>query len=96
MTGSRRHVLGLFTGGVCLAWGGMAAAAAACFDLQSLPDLPLRQSLNFKVVSKDPKRTCAACAFFTAGQPASCGACAIFSNGPTTSGSVCDSWSDKS
>ena len=53
----------------------------------------LRTSLNYVETSPDPAKTCAACAFFTAGTGA-CGSCQIF-GGPANSKGHCDSWGPK-
>lgn len=90
MMADRRAILGWLAGYGVLGWTG--SAAAACFDPATLPDASLRASLNFKVASADPKRTCSGCAFFIADQDPSCGACQIFGGGPTSAASVCDSW----
>lgn len=76
----------------------VAAAAAttasnACVDPDALPraQKAMRASLNFRMVSEDPKRQCGGCAFYTAKQGA-CGSCALLSSGPVPAEGVCDSW----
>ncbi|MBY0422315.1 MAG: high-potential iron-sulfur protein [Parvularculaceae bacterium] len=74
-----------------------AEAAPACFNPDALPasQKSLRRSLGFELQSKDPKKTCAGCAFYTA-KTQGCGACALFSGGPVAAASVCRNWSKKS
>lgn len=90
---SRRNVLGLLAGcaGLCVT---VTAGAQVCVDPTKLSpgDRSLRQSLNFKDKSPDPKRSCSGCAFYSAAQAAGCGRCVMLSGGPVDGGSVCDSW----
>lgn len=93
---NRRAAIGLMAAAAGLAGAG-GASAQACFDPQALPasDRSLRRTLKFQEVSRDPRRTCGLCAFFTAAQPSSCGKCAMLSGGPVSAMSVCDSWAPK-
>ena len=69
------------------------AAGNACVDLSAASaNAGLRTALNFTEVSKDPAKTCGACAFFTA--EGACGSCKIFS-GPTNPQGFCESWSPR-
>jgi hypothetical protein len=68
--------------GVCADPAKMDSGAAA-----------LRASLNYTEQSPDAAKSCAACAFFTAG-PGGCGSCQILS-GPANSKGHCDSWGPK-
>lgn len=69
-----------------------SAADTACVDLDALSSSQrsMRASLGFRMVSDDPKRRCAGCAFYTAAEGA-CGKCALL-NGPTPAEGRCDSW----
>lgn len=67
------------------------AAAAECAD----PTEGLRASLHYVETSRDPKKSCNACGFFTPDpKDAACGACMIF-NGPANAKGHCDSWAAK-
>ncbi len=48
-------------------WAPARAADDTCVNMAALTDADksLRASLNFQVVSSDPKRVCRGCAFFT-------------------------------
>lgn len=91
----RRHMLVILSL-LPLVPSSRAASAAQCFDPTKPPNAGLRKSLNFKAVSSDPNKKCAACAFFTATSDQSeCGKCVLFAGGPVFRNSVCDSWAAK-
>lgn len=91
----RRHMLAALGSLPFVAWS-YSASAAQCFDPNKLPNAGLRKSLNFKAVSSDSKKNCAACAFFTAtSNQSECGKCVLFAGGPVSRNSVCDSWAAK-
>jgi hypothetical protein len=77
--------------------GARAAAPAACYDpaTLSLSQRNRRRSLGYVDVSPDAKKTCAGCAFYTAGGEAGCGACQLLSGGPVRGGAVCTSFAAK-
>lgn len=94
----RRALLGIAIVSPLLLLGGGSASAqdAPCVDVSALPSSQknLRRTLGYKLVSPDPKKRCASCAFFTA-TAGSCGKCAMFSGGAVAATNVCDSWSAK-
>jgi hypothetical protein len=97
MNPSRRRLLGTVAAApVVLFLHRRAPAAAACFDLNSMPadEKSLRTSLGFKAQSTDSSKRCGACTFFTA-SAADCGKCTLLSGGAVSTSSVCDSWAAK-
>jgi hypothetical protein len=82
-----------------IAWAEFAGRPAlgeeVCVDPAKMDSgaAALRASLNYAEASSDPAKTCAACAFFSAGRGA-CGSCQIFS-GPANAKGHCDSWGPK-
>jgi len=72
------------------------AAAAACFDLNTMPadEKSLRTSLGFKAQSADSSKRCGTCTFFAA-SVGECGKCTLLSGGAVSTSSVCDSWAAK-
>lgn len=104
--GSRRSFLALgfkvtvvgVAGAALNACGSKPAASTGCVDAGSLTasEQSLRNSMNYADQAPDPARSCAGCAFFTAGEGgAACGSCEIFTGGPASSGGHCDSWAAK-
>jgi hypothetical protein len=89
---ARRRLLELVISAPLVAWGAAAEADPACVDMSALSDSEksLRTSLNYRLVSDDPKRVCGGCSFFMAPR-GDCGQCSIL-NGPTTDKGRCDSW----
>jgi hypothetical protein len=89
---ARRGLLKLAMGAPLLVWAAVSQADPACVDMSALSDSEksLRTSLNYRLVSDDPKRVCGGCSFFAAGK-GDCGGCSIL-NGPTTDQSRCDAW----
>jgi hypothetical protein len=75
---------------------GGATEPAACYDPAALPlsQKNRRRSLGYTDASTDPKKRCAACAFFTAGQEA-CGTCQLLSAGTVSAAGVCNSFAPK-
>jgi hypothetical protein len=52
--------------------------------------------MNYVEKAPDATKTCAGCAFFTAGEGgAGCGSCEIFTGGAANPGGHCDSWAAK-
>lgn len=96
MKHDRRSFLGL-AAAIPLAGIGARALAedAACYDPASLPmsQQSFRKSMQFQLVSSDPKKRCELCTFFKANKPG-CGSCQIF-NGPVEGASVCASFAPK-
>lgn len=95
---SRRGLIGLAVGLPALVLLGQKAGAQAapCVNLDTLPmsQKGMRRAINFKLQSPDPKKTCAACTFFT-GTPGGCGKCQMLSGGAVAATSVCDSFAKK-
>jgi High potential iron-sulfur protein len=89
---TRRALLLLAVAGPALAAAGAAAAESVCVDVSALPSgqRSMREAMNFKMASDDPKQVCGGCAFFTA-TDGGCGKCTIFS-GPVPAQGHCDSW----
>lgn len=75
--------------------GRPVSAEEVCADPTKLDSgaSALRASLNYVEQSPDPAKSCAACAFFTAGA-GGCGSCQIL-GGPANSKGHCDSWGPK-
>ncbi len=73
------------------------AQAAACYDAASLPlsQRNRRRSLGYVETSSDPKKACAACAFFAAGAQAGCGTCQMLTGGTVEATAVCNSFAAK-
>lgn len=92
----RRAVLGLLLGVAGVAWTGTAVAQTCVDPKLAAATQGMRQALNYKDPSADPKKRCGLCAFFTAATPAACGKCAMLSGGPVSASAVCDSWTAKS
>lgn len=97
---TRREIIGWALSGAVGAAALQSAAAAAepaCFNPEALPasQKNMRNSLNFRIASSDPKKKCGSCAFFTPQGSAGCGVCTLLSGGPVLSGSVCDSWAPR-
>jgi hypothetical protein len=71
--------------------------STACADPNALSvsENQMRKSLNYTEKSADGAKTCAACAFFAAGDtPTACGKCEIL-QGPVNPAGHCDSWAEK-
>lgn len=79
-----------------LASGRALAADSSCYNPAALPSAQksMRDSLEFKGVSNDPKRHCSLCAFYKETAPG-CGTCELLTGGPVSANSVCDSWAAK-
>lgn len=71
------------------------AADASCYNPAALPSSQksMRESLEFREVTADPKKHCSLCAFYTA-TAEGCGTCQLLS-GPVTANSYCSSWAAK-
>ncbi len=75
-----------------------ATAAASCADPASMSpsETSLRQANHYVEQSADAAKTCAGCAFFTAGvDAAGCGSCQIYTGGPANPKGYCDSFAAK-
>jgi hypothetical protein len=97
MNPSRRNFLAL-AGAVpiaALTFGG-AAAAATCYDPNTLPftQKSRRRSLGYVDVSTDPVKKCGNCSFFNAKEPG-CGACNLLGGGMVNAGGVCRSFAPR-
>lgn len=97
---SRRNFLGLAAATPLALLAAASAGAtqnAACYDPAALPfsQKSRRRSIGYVEASADPRKSCGACAFFTAGTLASCGSCQLLSAGPVNAAAVCNSFAAK-